>query len=116
MERFRPIRGLTCVKLIACALALSLAFSAGAPPDEKRPVQAKKPTVVTVEGARERVEPNRETEPPRNPGSKVGGAIKAGFTKAWKGVTGLTGWLLNTDDDIPSERERRESGANPPQR
>jgi hypothetical protein len=61
--------------------------------------------VVTVHGTRPEVE-RHKTPTPRSVPSRIGNGLKTGAMTAWKGVVGLTGWLLNTDDDIPSERER----------
>jgi hypothetical protein len=68
---------------------------------ERERVRANDPTVVTVHGTRPEVEQDQSRE---HPG--LGGRIKSGAAAAWNGVVGLTGWLLNTKDDIPSERER----------
>jgi hypothetical protein len=97
----------------ACVFALVLALSGssalGADQDEKERVRAKKPTVVTVEGKLDPVETQRA---PQNQGlgGKITSGVKTGAAKVWNGLIGFTGWMLNVEDDIPSERERRERG------
>lgn len=97
------------MKFVAYSVALVLAASAVAADRDadrdKEQVRAKKPTVVTVEGKFDPVEPQR-----RSAGSKLAGGVKAGAVKVLHGLFDFTGWMLNVDQDIPSERDRRERG------
>jgi hypothetical protein len=68
-------------------------------------VRAKEPTVVTVRGKADQVDP--EASEQRGGVSKVGHGIRDGVGKVWNGIVSFGGWLLNKDDDIPSDRERR---------
>ena len=61
-------------------------------------VEAKEPSVMTVHGSSERVEPVR----PKRKKSR----FKLGALKTLTGAGNTAGWLLNVDDDIPSSRER----------
>ena len=68
-------------------------------------VRAKDPTVVTVEGQADIV---RTTEPrdSGNIGTKVVRGLRSGVVNTGRAIGRFGGWLLNTDDDIPSRRER----------
>jgi hypothetical protein len=58
-------------------------------------VRSESPTVVTVRGTSQRVEPTQVRREKREP-------------RGWRSRVGqFTGWALNVDDDIPSARERR---------
>jgi hypothetical protein len=87
---------------------LALLPLASAKQDKKDPdrVRAKEPTTVTVYGEQERVKTN-EAEQDRRKSSGALGGLKNAASKTWNGIVGFGGWLLNVDDDIPSERERR---------
>jgi hypothetical protein len=86
-------------------IAVLLPFAAAQQESKKRErVRAKEPTTVTVYGKQDRVE-TRESAQDRNGG--VVGGLKNVAAKSWNGLISFGGWLLNTDDDVPSERERR---------
>lgn len=71
----------------------------GQDPDQR--VQAKEPTVVTVQGVAERVEPTQTAARPRRKASR----FRLGGLKALAGAGSIAGWMLNVDDDIPASRE-----------
>jgi hypothetical protein len=114
-----PLRGKPVLALCVALILSAVLAPAGAqedPPRKETPrnetqarpqrqddgrVRAKEPTVVTVRGKQSQVEEDQAPQP-RGVGSK----IKSGAAAAWNGVVGFTGWLFNTKDDIPSERER----------
>jgi hypothetical protein len=105
---------LTVVNWPTVALAVVLLIPGLLPgaeddPQKKDRVRAKEPTVVTVEGQADRVNEDRST-PDKSLPAKIGSGIKTGVTGAARAIVGFGGWLLNADDDIPSERERREAG------
>jgi hypothetical protein len=98
-----------CSYIVMVLLMFLLGGAFAADEDKKEEdtrIRAKKPTVVTVEGTADPVQPDMES---RSAGGKVGGAIKSAAGKTWKGIVGLTGWMFNTGEDIPSDRERREA-------
>jgi hypothetical protein len=74
-------------------------------PQREPRVRAKEPTVVTVRGQQDRVE-TAEPRARHNPLARVGHGVKTGALKVAGGVVSFTGWLLDVDDDVPSERER----------
>ena len=76
--------------------------------EQRGPIRAE-PTVVTIEGTADRVKTDRSRND-RNLGSKAAGGIKAGAAKTWNGIVRFGGWLLNSGDDIPSDRERQREG------
>ena len=83
--------------LVGLALLVgNFAVNAQEPQDSR--IQVKEPTVVTVHGVQDRVEPARMRRKP--------GRFKLGGLKALTGAGNAAGWLLNADDDIPSSRER----------
>ena len=96
------------------ALALILVFAAAAAPQEEPQtaprVRAKEPTVVTVEGAADRVAEDSTRK--RSIPAKIGNGIREGAIGAARAVVLFGGWLLNVDDNIPSPREaeRQKSG------
>ena len=84
--------------LVGLALLVgSVAVNAKEPQDNSR-IQVKEPSVVTVHGVPDRVEPARMRRKP--------GRFKLRGLKALTGAGNAAGWLLNADDDIPSSRER----------
>ena len=77
--------------LLLCAGLSAIAQDTTADPR----VQAESPTVVTVRGTPERVEPTQVRREKRE-------------SRGWRSRVGqFTGWALNVDEDIPSARERR---------
>lgn len=93
-------------KLLAWAFAACLVLApAASGQDKDGRVRTKEPTRVTVRGTAEPV----KTEPPRERSvvGKVGVGIRNGAASVWNGAVGFAGWLLNTDDDIPSRRDRQ---------
>jgi hypothetical protein len=62
-------------------------------------VRATEPTVVTVEGDVEAEKQGRDR----------GGKVKRGAAAVPRVAGRLTGWLLNVNEDIPSERERAQA-------
>ena len=68
-------------------------------------VRAKEPTVVTVEGQADAVE-TTEPRQPENVGSKIVRGLRSGVVGTGRAIGRFGGWLLRTDDDIPSRRER----------
>jgi hypothetical protein len=103
MSFLRVLFGLRYFASLVVFTALFVGSASASQQEEKEPVRAKKPTVVTVEGKAEPVETDQASQPKPND-TGVGGAIK----KVWRGVVGFTGWMFNVDNDIPAERERRE--------
>lgn len=71
-------------------------------------VRAKDPTTVTVRDKAQQVETvaGSAGEPQPAKGGKFVRGIKAGARKTWNGVVDLTGWMFNTDQDVPADRER----------
>jgi hypothetical protein len=88
---------------LAALLVLPMCIAAQEPEPKNGRVRAKEPTVVTVEGRADQVEPARAPQR-RSVGRRIGSV----FTSTWNGVVSAAGWLLDSKDDIPSERERRE--------
>jgi hypothetical protein len=85
-------------------LAFSLAVLAIAQ-EKDRPVQAKEPTVVTVRGKAEAVEPDE-----RKPQQKGGALRTIARGPVWLGKR-IADWLdfnVGGDNVVPSEREKRE--------
>lgn len=67
--------------------------------NEKTPrVRAKEPTTVTVEGRADTVNTER---------SDTDNGVKGVANKTWKGMVRFGGWLMNTKEDIPADRERQ---------
>jgi hypothetical protein len=96
---------------VALALTLLIPGSIAGAEDEtqkKGRVRAKEPTVVTVEGRADKVDEDRSASGKSLP-AKIGSGIRAGAAGAARAIVGFGGWLLNTDEDIPSDRERREA-------
>ena len=83
--------------LVGLALLVgSFSLNAQEPQDSR--IQVKEPSVVTVHGVQDPVEPARMRRKP--------GRFKLRGLKALTGAGNAAGWLLNSDDDIPSSRER----------
>jgi hypothetical protein len=82
---------------------------AGLAQDKEPRVRAKEPTIVTVHGSQDKVETDHSRQQPRSVGGKMLHGIQTGVVTVGRGVAGLTGWLLNTNDDIPRERDRARS-------
>jgi hypothetical protein len=77
---------------------------AGEPKKAEPRIRREPPTVVTVEGKRSEVAVH-EAEKSQEERPNVGKRIVKG---AWKGIVGAVGWAFNTDEDIPSDRERKD--------
>ena len=73
----------------------------GAATDEQNVrVRATQPTVVDVHEPR---------QAPRK--SKVKQRVRAGAMQAAKGGVRLAGWLLNTDDDVAADKDRKKESS-----
>ena len=69
-------------------------------------VRAKEPTVITVEA---RVDDLKQDGSAKRTGpAKSGRGIGAGVTATGRAVASFAQWLLNVDEAIPSERERKQ--------
>ena len=101
------------MRLLTATVVLGLAVTAFAQEKDKEPrVKAKEPTVVTVYGKKDNVDAQKAPDQPRSMGGKVLHGLGSGVRAAGRGVAGFTGWLLNTDDDIPRERDRDRTDQN----
>lgn len=69
-------------------------------------VRAKQPTVITVEGRAHDLEQDRSTRQ-RTGVASPGRGIGAGLTATGRVFATFGQWLLNVDDDIPSERRQQ---------
>jgi hypothetical protein len=68
-------------------------------------VRARQPTTVTVHGRVDPVDPERSAQ---EGGVEKRSGVARALAKTWNGIVSFGGWLLDKDDVIPSERERRE--------
>lgn len=110
MERFTRLDNMrTRAVAIGLGLLIGSAVAFGQQASKKDPqVKAKEPTVMTVEGKADQVAPDR-TRQERNRGfmSRVGHGLRTGAARTAGAIVGLTGWLINSEDDVtPEERER----------
>lgn len=88
-------------------LALSLtATGQESEKDKNERIRAKEPTTVTVEGRSDPVQ-TQNSERSSSGDEKRESGLKAFVSKTWGGIVRFGGWLMNANDDIPSERERR---------
>jgi hypothetical protein len=91
----------TAVVVLAAVLAANC-FGADKDKEKKQNPRVQGPrTEITVRGEADRVatEDLERTE-------KNGNPIVRGLRGVGRGIAGLTGWLLNTNEDIPADRER----------
>lgn len=82
--------------------------------DSKERVRAKQPSVVNVEGRADPVDVDRAAAAQdRSLAAKVGGGIRSGAAWTGRGVLRFTGWVMGTQEDIPSERQRKQEDTSP---
>jgi hypothetical protein len=96
-------------RIVLVLIVGSISLTAGQDKQDKEErdrVRAKEPSTVTVYGRQDRVEA-KESERKGQSGNRAVNGLKNAAAGAWNGIISFGGWLLNTDDDIPSERERR---------
>ena len=96
------MRCLTVVFALGCALTLDAQTK-----DER--VRAKEPTVVTVHGSRQNVEPDQAPQRQRSAVGKVGHGLRTGVAAVGKGFASFVGWIANVDDDVPQRQDGEES-------
>lgn len=101
------MRCLTLVLILGSMLSPAFAEEQGKKKNKDDRVRASEPTVVTVYGQQQKVEPQQ-----RSVGGKVVHGIRSGATGAARGIASFTGWLLNTNDDVPRERDRQQKDPN----
>ena len=89
------------VKTVFFALCFGAVTLVAQEQQQEQRVQAKEPTVMTVQGTSERLNPEETVAQPRRRTSR----FKLGGLKALTGAGNAAGWMLNVDDDIPSSRE-----------
>src|SRR5688572_27535214 len=95
------------MRFIPCALLLALsAVASTAFGEDVGRVRADAPTTVTVRGQVERLDPLRVAQKGGLAAKFVSG-VKGTARWTWHGVVHIGGWLLDENDDIPSQRERR---------
>ena len=104
----------TDMKLMACGVFFAIVAAVGpaAAQDVER-VRAATPTTVTVQGQQDAVDPFH-TARKQGLGAKIVSGVKGAVGKTWNGIVHVGGWLLDENDDIPSERDRRASTAAEP--
>src|SRR5262245_26418373 len=102
--RFTDVRPRTFISrvplLVVLFTLLPLASARQHKKDDER-LRAKQPTTVTVYGQQDRVTPNEAPQSQKD-AARTGG-MKGAAARTWNGLISFGGWLLNTNDDIPSE-------------
>ena len=89
---------MNCAVLAFVVSAISLPLCAETSKSDTR-VRATEPTVITVEG----------TPPARAKTANVNQKVRTGAATVAKGIAAATGWLLNTEDDVPGHQDRTRS-------